>query len=82
MRSVTNITGGLWAFSPDGKYFAVGAGRPAQEGEIKIWQTGDAFWSRPPVQAVKAHRDCVYALAFSPDSKLLASTSYDHMIYL
>ena len=24
----------------------------------------------------------MYALAFSPDSKLLASTSYDHMIYL
>jgi len=70
------------AFSRDGKYFAVGAGRPAQEGEIKIWQTGESFWSKPAAQTIKAHRDCVYALAFSPDSKLLASTSYDHMIYL
>ncbi|MCI0621059.1 MAG: hypothetical protein L0387_05195 [Acidobacteria bacterium] len=70
------------AFSPDGKYFAVGAGRPAQEGEIKIWQTGENFWTKPPLHTVKAHRDCVYALTFSPDSKLLASTSYDHMIYL
>ena len=70
------------AFSRDGKYFAVGAGRPAQEGEIKIWQTGESFWTKPAAQTIKAHRDCVYALAFSPDSKLLASTSYDHMIYL
>src|SRR5262245_18951902 len=70
------------AFSPNGQYFAVGAGRPAQEGEIKIWKTGTNFWTSSPAQTVKAHRDCVYALAFSPDSKLLASTSYDHMIYL
>jgi WD40 repeat protein len=70
------------AFSPDGRYFAAGAGRPAQEGEIKIWQSGKEFWTRPAEQSFKAHRDCVYALAFAPDSKLLASTSYDHMIYL
>lgn len=70
------------AFSPDGEYVAAGAGRPAQEGEIKIWQTGPEFWMRPAAQSFKAHRDSVYALAFSPDSRLLASTSYDHMIYL
>ncbi len=70
------------AFSPDGKYFATGAGRPAQEGEIKIWETGKEFWNHPPSHTIKAHRDCVYAVAFSPDNKLLASTSYDHMIYL
>jgi WD40 repeat protein len=70
------------AFSPDGKFFAAGAGRPGQEGEIKIWQTGEKFWRQPAAQVIKAHRDCVYALAFSPDSRLLASTSYDHMIYL
>jgi WD40 repeat protein len=70
------------AFSLDGRYFATGAGRPAQEGEIQIWQTGKEFWAKPAAYSFKAHRDCVYALAFSPDSKLLASTSYDHMIYL
>ena len=70
------------AFSPDGKYFTTGAGRPAQEGEIKIWETGKDFWTKPASQTIKAHRDCVYALAFSADSKMLASTSYDHMIYL
>ncbi len=70
------------AFSRDGKYLAVGAGRPGQEGEIKIWRISDSFWAKPAAQSFKAHRDCVYALAFSPDSTLLASTSYDHMIYL
>jgi WD40 repeat protein len=70
------------AFSPDGKYFATGAGRPGQVGEIKIWDTGVGFWNRLARQTVRAHRDCVYALAFSPDSRILASTSYDHMIFL
>ena len=70
------------AFSPDGRYFATGAGRPAQEGEIKIWQSGKEFWTKPAGQSFKAHRDCVYALAFAPNSQLLASTSYDQMIYL
>lgn len=71
------------AFSPDGKYLAAGAGRPAQQGEITLWQTGGKeFWTQPPTQSFKAHRDCVYALAFSPDSQLVASTSYDHMVYL
>ena len=70
------------AFSSNGKYFATGAGRPAQEGEIKVWETGKEFWNKPASHTIKAHRDCVYAVAFSPDNKLLASTSYDHMIYL
>ena len=70
LGKVTGITEAVRtvAFSRDGKYFAVGAGRPAQEGEIKVWQTGESFWSKPAAQAIKAHRDCVYALAFSPDS--------------
>ena len=70
------------AFSPDGKYFATGAGRPGQVGEIKVWETGNGFWNKPATQTIQAHRDCVYAIAFSPDSKTLASTSYDHMIFL
>lgn len=70
------------AFSRDGKYFATGAGRPGQVGEIKIWDTGRDFWAKPAAQTIRAHKDCVYAVAFSPDSKALASTSYDHMIYL
>jgi WD40 repeat protein len=70
------------AFSPDGRYFATGAGRPAQAGEIKVWDTGGDFWTKAAVQTIPAHKDCVYAVVFAPDSKMLASTSYDHMIYL
>jgi WD40 repeat protein len=70
------------AFSPDGRYFATGAGRPAQAGEIKVWETSGEFWTKAAGQAIPAHKDCVYAVVFSPDSKMMASTSYDHMIYL
>jgi len=68
------------AFSPDRRYFATGAGRPAQAGEIKVWEAGGDFWTKAAVQTIPAHKDCVYAVVFSPDGKIIASTSYDHMI--
>jgi len=84
MGQLTGLTEAVrtLSFSPDGRYLAAGAGRPAQHGEIKVWQTGDSFWTRPALHSTPTHRDCVYALAFSPDSKSLASASYDQMIYL
>src|SRR5439155_5537406 len=48
-RKLGRLTGVTEAFrasalSGHGKYFATGAGRPGQVGEIKIWDVGRDFW--------------------------------------
>lgn len=66
------------AFSGDGKHLAVAAGRPGQAPEILLYDvpaTGD-LWPKPKT-APQAHKDAILDLAFGPDSKVLATTSYD-----
>jgi WD40 repeat protein/serine/threonine protein kinase len=60
-------------FSPDGKYLASGSGLWATLGEVKVWnaQTGKELFTS------KGHTDAVNSVAFSPDSKRLASASQD-----
>ncbi len=62
------------AFSPDGKFLAIGGGEPSRGGEIKIWdiQSGKAAREFPNI-----HSDTVLALAFSADGKFLASGAAD-----
>jgi eukaryotic-like serine/threonine-protein kinase len=65
------------AFSPDGKRLAAAgnkwdtAKKASVAGEIKIWdvQTGE------PVQTLKGHTQWMTKLDFSPDGKLLASST-------
>ncbi|MDQ3256561.1 MAG: hypothetical protein M3R15_22175 [Acidobacteriota bacterium] len=64
------------AFNRDGRLLAAGGGEPAQSGEIVIWDAA----SHKVLHTIKGHRDYVYAVTFSPDSKLLASSSYDRLI--
>ena len=66
------------SFSVDGKLLAAGGGAPAQQGEIRVWSL-DGFGLQAEL---KGHSDCVYALDFSPDSRILASSSYDRRIRL
>ncbi|MBI5211063.1 MAG: WD40 repeat domain-containing protein [Elusimicrobia bacterium] len=63
------------AFSPDGKRFATGASRYAL---LTLWdmKTGKAL------RQVKAGELWVGAIAFSSDSSLLATASYEHAIRL
>jgi WD40 repeat protein len=66
------------AFSRDGKLLAAAGGKPAQGGEVKIWDVE----SRQLLRTFTGHADCIYAAAFSPDGKSIATSSYDKLIKL
>lgn len=65
-------------FSPDGKWLAGAGGPPAQQGEIKIWDT--TSWT--PTRTITGHNDYIYSIAWSADNKTLASASYDKLVKL
>jgi WD40 repeat protein len=66
------------AFSPDGKLLAVGGGFPDQGGEVQLWDvpTGTARVT------LRGHHGPVYALAFTPNGRTLATFSFDRMVKL
>ncbi len=51
---------------------------PQRGGEIKIWDVQ----TKALLNTLTGHKDCIYAVAWSPDGKLLASGSYDKMVKL
>jgi WD40 repeat protein len=78
------------AFSPDGKFLAIGGGEPSRGGEIKILdvQSRSAVAAQQSGQAgslsyifarefPNIHSDAVLALEFSADGKFLASGAAD-----
>jgi WD40 repeat protein len=74
------IRHGIWkvAFSPDGKRFAAATGPPGglnrpppTPGVVRLWDT--ASWGE--VARLRGHSACVWGLAFSPDSRRLASAA-------
>lgn len=65
-------------FSPDGKYLAAACGTPGKSGMIRVWELP----SLKVTDLTGAHTDAVYSLAWSPDSKMLAAASYDHLVSL
>jgi WD40 repeat protein len=65
---------GALAFSPDGKFLAIGGGEPSRGGEIKIWDIQSGKFAR---EFPNVHSDAVLALEFSADGKYLASGAAD-----
>ena len=69
-------------FSPDGKYLAFAGGLypPAEskEREIQLWEVDTGA----VVRKLQKHRQKVTAMAFSPDSKMLAAATRDEAVWL
>lgn len=66
------------AFSRDGKLLGAAGGLPARSGELKIWDVD----KHVALQTISGHTDCIYAVEFAPDSKTIATASYDKLIKL
>jgi WD40 repeat protein len=65
------------AFSLDGKLLATGGGAPTEDGEIKVFESGS--WKL--VSDIKnGHSDTVYGVCFSPDGKMIATSSADKFV--
>src|SRR5262249_1766401 len=74
LRAALAVNGRPLAFSPDGKFRAVGQGRsPSQdrpgEGNFRLWET--ATWQERAF--LPAHKTLIFSVAFSPDGKSMAS---------
>ena len=80
MRLLSGHTGQIndVSFSSDSKWLSVAAGETGLSGEATLWKTGD--WTRGPV--FRGHRDSIYAARISPDTKLLATASYDREVLI
>jgi WD40 repeat protein len=67
-----------FALSPDGTRVASSRRLDFERAEVLVWDT----ISGKELHRLPGHRDEVFALAFSPDSKLLATGSFDGTIRL
>jgi WD40 repeat protein len=74
-RVLTSVLGAIndVRFSPDGQLLAVAGGQPSAKGDLRLFDvaTGELR------QTLAGHEDVVAAIAWRPDSKRLASASYD-----
>src|SRR5262245_11787162 len=71
------------AFDPHAKYLAIASTEAGKSGLLSLIAVQpDGRLSGGPNGQIAAHKDAIYALAFSPDGKTLATAGYDRVIHL
>lgn len=71
------------AFSPDGTRLAVAHGEAGKSGPVTLLRLGSpGSVTTHARDTIAAHKDAVYALAFSADGTTLATAGYDRVIRL
>ena len=76
IATLSTVNATSLAFSPDGTRIAVGMG--GRQPTVQIWDVE----TRKPIATFTGHKRNIESLAFSPNSRLLASGGSDGVIYL
>ncbi|HKB38866.1 MAG TPA: c-type cytochrome domain-containing protein, partial [Gemmataceae bacterium] len=71
------------SFSGSGRLLAIASGDVGTAGEVRLYRPDKGAWVPAGDAAkLKGHADAIYALAFRPDGKVLATAGYDRLIKL
>jgi WD40 repeat protein len=71
------------AFNKEASRLAVASGTPGKSGEVRIYSiAANGLPNAKPDHHLDAHSDLIYAVAFNPDGKTLATAGYDRAIKL
>ncbi|MBA4187477.1 MAG: hypothetical protein C0467_05605 [Planctomycetaceae bacterium] len=71
------------AFDPSERWLAVAGGEPGKVGEVRLFRLDAAGKAtKAATLTISGHKDSIFAVAFTPDGKTIATAGYDRIINL